>query len=76
MYTPYGPHKIGPTLQIGLPKELAERQRLTPGDRVYFIADPDEVGVIHLVPEELVATWLSEGRARRRNQIRSDRGDN
>lgn len=62
MDTPYGPHRIQPSRQVAVPKELAERMNLRVGDQVYFFANDDEPGTINIVPVEMVATWVARGR--------------
>lgn len=60
--TPYGPHRIQPSRQVAIPKELADRMNLRVGDQVYFLADDTDPGTVTIVPVEMIATWLSRGR--------------
>jgi len=61
--TPYGPHRITVNRQLALPKELADKLRLEPGDKIYFLENPDYEGTILIVPVELMASWVSRGRS-------------
>lgn len=62
MDTPYGPHRIQPSRQVAIPKELAERLSLRVGDQVYFMTNDQEPGTLTIVPVELMSRWLEQGR--------------
>jgi bifunctional DNA-binding transcriptional regulator/antitoxin component of YhaV-PrlF toxin-antitoxin module len=59
--TPYGPIKITPNRQVSLPKELMDRARLQPGDRVYVSWNDQLDNTLVVIPIEIVAEWIRRG---------------
>jgi hypothetical protein len=59
--TPYGPIKITPNRQVSLPKELMDRARLQPGDRVYVSWNDQFDNTFVVIPIEIVAQWIRRG---------------
>ena len=62
MDTPYGPHKITPTRQVAIPKDLMERVHLQPGDKIYFMESGNDDGTLLIVPIDALARWIERGR--------------
>lgn len=68
MSEPHGPIKIAANRQIALPKALADRLRLQPGDMVYAMQSDSEPHSLVIVPVERVSEWLRMGREAERQQ--------
>jgi hypothetical protein len=60
--TPYGPHNISSQRQLSVPKAALDAVSLSAGDTVYFLVDEQHPRVLKIVPTEVIAVWLAEGR--------------
>ena len=62
MNPPHGPLKIGANRQITLPADLMRRINLEAGDSVYVAVSDDMPELLHVIPVEVLVTWLETGR--------------
>ena len=63
MSLPHGPRPISKNGQIVLPKEVLGEADLAYGDSVYVMSHDDPPGTILVVPVEIAARWIEQGRA-------------